>query len=144
MIFVLDANILILAALNIEGPYSKLILNKASFIEFVFMEITKNEQKICNYNKDKLNSFRKNVLMFKPQFAVVNDEEISDNDLSTAFNYTKNIDPKDTIYIALAIALDALLLTDDKKLLYALRKKGFRNIISVPEFKNILKVLNND
>jgi len=59
-------------------------------------------------------------------------------------NYTNDVDPKDTIYVSLAIALNALLLTDDKKLLYALRRKGFTNIISTPEYKNILKGLSND
>jgi len=81
MVIILDANILITAALNIDGPYSKLLLDKASFIEFVvpefiFTEIKKHELRICNNNQEKINRLNKNLLLLLPQILISNDDEV--------------------------------------------------------------------
>lgn len=50
---------------------------------------------------------------------------ISKENRLTAFNLCKDIDEKDTPFIALAIEIDAYVWTGDKKLKEGLKKKGF-------------------
>ena len=52
---------------------------------------------------------------------------------------TKNIVEKDAIYVAFTIALDALLWTGDLKLYRGLRRKGFTNIVTTAQLKEIIK-----
>jgi predicted nucleic acid-binding protein len=56
-----------------------------------------------------------------------------------AIQIVEKIDPKDAIYIAISLALDALIWTGDLKLYKALRKKRFKNIITTTDLKRILK-----
>jgi predicted nucleic acid-binding protein len=51
-----------------------------------------------------------------------------------AFELCKDIDEKDTPYIALAIELDIPFVSNDKKLHKELRKKGFSNIFLFEDF----------
>ena len=72
---------------------------------------------------------------------LIDDDEISDTIFKKAFDLTKIIDTKDTIYIALAISFDALFWTGDLKLLRALKRKGYNQIITSSDFGLILKGL---
>jgi predicted nucleic acid-binding protein len=54
---------------------------------------------------------------------------ISDDALIKATELARDIDIKDVSYIALAIQLDLILLTRDKKLLQGLKRKGFRKVM---------------
>lgn len=72
---------------------------------------------------------------------VFSDDLIDDESLDKAFTLTKNIDEKDTIYVAFAIALDALFWTGDVKLKNALGKKGFTNSVSTKQLNEIIKGL---
>jgi predicted nucleic acid-binding protein len=50
--------------------------------------------------------------------------------LKQAYNLCRGLDEKDTIYIALAIELNGLLWTGDKKLINGLDKKDFNQTIT--------------
>lgn len=50
----------------------------------------------------------------------------------------KDIDEKDTPYIALALEFQINLLTKDEELAKGLRSKGFTNVITLTEFFNSL------
>lgn len=58
--------------------------------------------------------------LFTPDFALA---------LIKATELARDIDIKDVSYIALAIQLDLILLTRDKKLLQGLKRKGFRKVM---------------
>ena len=72
---------------------------------------------------------------------LIKDEDISNEIFKQAFDVTENIDPKDTIYLAPAISLDALFCTGDFKLLRGLKWKGFNQIITTLNFELVLKGL---
>jgi predicted nucleic acid-binding protein len=59
---------------------------------------------------------------------------ISDEAILKAIELTKDIDIKDSSYIALAIELDCVLLTRDKPLIKGVKKKGFRKIMTFEGF----------
>ena len=146
MVVVVNANILISATLNLNGKVVDLIFSNSSTVDFVVpafiqTELKINEIKICNENNISSVEFNQNILLLLTQILIINDDEISDTIFKKAFELTKNIDPKDTIYIALAISLDALFLTGDLKLLRALNRKGFKQLITPIDFQQILKGL---
>lgn len=59
-----------------------------------------------------------------------------------AYGVTSGIDVSDTIYVAFAIAPDALLWTPgDLKLYRGLRRKAFVNIVTTTEMNQIIKGL---
>jgi predicted nucleic acid-binding protein len=64
---------------------------------------------------------------------------ISTQSYFQAFNYCKDIDEKDTPYLALAIEFNIELITNDIELINGLRTKGFKNVISLTEFFDLVK-----
>ena len=51
-----------------------------------------------------------------------------------AFHLCKDIDEKDTAYLALAIEFDIELVSKDEELVAHLRGKGFQKVITLTEF----------
>lgn len=51
-----------------------------------------------------------------------------------AYNLCKDIDEKDTAYMALTIELDIEFVTNDKELYKGLRSKGFAKVILLDDF----------
>nr|MBK9652263.1 hypothetical protein [Bacteroidota bacterium] len=63
----------------------------------------------------------------------INDFSISQKDFDTAFDLVKDIDAKDTIFIAMNNFLKTILWTGDTKLVTGLRNKGYKRIITTNE-----------
>ena len=146
MVVVIDANLLISAALTPRGIIADFIfsnLYKVQFIApaFILAETKANEIRICAKNKIDISDFRQNLQFVLSKIMLIDDDEISDTIFKKAFDLTKIIDTKDTIYIALAISFDALFWTGDLKLLRALKRKGYNQIITTSDFGLILKGL---
>ncbi|PIY09004.1 MAG: hypothetical protein COZ18_09345 [Flexibacter sp. CG_4_10_14_3_um_filter_32_15] len=59
---------------------------------------------------------------------------ISNQSYYKAFNLCKNVDEKDTPYLALSIELEIHLLTQDEKLAAHLKQEGFDKVISLTDF----------
>ncbi len=146
MVVVVDANVLISAALTPEGHIADIVFSnsaKAQFIApaFILVETIAQEARICGKNKINLSEFKQNLQYLLSQIILIEDDEISDEIFIKAFELTKSVDTKDAIYIALAISMDALLWTGDLKLLRALKRKGYNQIITTADFELILKGL---
>ena len=146
MVVVVDANILISAALTPQGPIADFIFSNSSKTQFIapafILDETKaNEARICAKSKISISEFKQNLLLLLSRLIIVEDDEISDEIFKKAFELTKTIDTKDTIYIALAISFDALFWTGDLKLLRILKRKGYNQIITTADFEQILKGL---
>lgn len=146
MVVVIDANLVIGAILTPRGIIADFIFSnfyKIQFIApaFILAEIKANEIRICAKNKIDLSDFRQNLQFILTKIMLIDDEDISDKVFKKAFNLTETIDTKDTIYVALGISFDALLWTGDLKLLRALKRKGYNQIITTSDFKLILKGL---
>jgi len=59
---------------------------------------------------------------------------ISNQSYYKAFDLCKNVDEKDTPYLALSIELEISLLTQDGKLATHLKQEGFDKVISLKDF----------
>ena len=146
MVVVIDANLLISAALTPRGIIADFIFSnsyKVQFIAptFILAETKVNEIRICAKNKIDISDFRQNLQFVLSKILLIDDDEISNTIFKKAFDLTKIIDPKDTIYLALAISFHALFWTGDLKLLRALKRKGYNQIITTSDLELILKGL---
>jgi predicted nucleic acid-binding protein len=146
MVVVIDANVLISAALTPHGLIADSIFSNSYKVQFIaptfILEETKaNETKICAKNKISIADFKQNLQLVLSKIMLIDDDEITDEVFKKAFDLTKVIDTKDTIYIALAISFDALFWTGDLKLLRVLKRKGYNQIITTADFELILKGL---
>lgn len=146
MVVVVDANILISAALTPNGHIADLFFSNSSKIQFIapafiLEEIKANETIICIKIKRSISDFKQHLQVILSKTILIDEDEISDKIFKKAFDLTKTIDPKDTIYIALAISFDALCWTGDLKLLRVLKRKNYNQIITTQDLEQILKGL---
>lgn len=129
MKLVLDANIIFSCLLSGNKFYIDLLTQNQCFSpDFIFEEIRKYEDKILNKTGLKVNfkEFAKEIftnLIIIPKIAIESES------WKTAYDLCKDVDEKDTAYIALAIELDLPLLTRDKKLYKSLKLKDFENVV---------------
>ncbi len=116
---VLDSNIIFSALLSTNNKFKFIIYDKRfKFFScnFLFTEIFKNKEKLSNISKltEKDLLIQMSNIFSKIHF--IPEEFIPKEIYNKAYNLCKNIDESDTPFIALAIFLNAKLLTGDMKL----------------------------
>ena len=146
MIIVVDTNIIISASLDSKSELYHLIIFNFTSIDFVtpefsLKEILVHQESICKKSRKNIDTFKINLLAILNCITILSDDELTDNDILQAENFTNHIDVDDTIFIAFALALDSLLWTGDIKLMNGVKRVGFKNIISTKELKDIIKGL---
>lgn len=138
--YVIDANILFGAVISSKRIYLEMIKSADLYApDFVLKEIEKYEEKLLKrtkVTKKELNAFL--IKLFKG-VTILPQLFISRESKKQALDLCKDIDEKDTPYIALAIEMDIPLITNDKKLYDGLKKKNFSNISLLEEFMDKLK-----
>jgi predicted nucleic acid-binding protein len=133
--YVIDANVLMSILISGKSIY-KPLLDYYNFIvpEFALVEIDKYKISIfekTQMQKNELINFSYFVfskLNILPNYII--DEQIFEN----ALKLTKNIDIKDTSYVALSMQLNLTLLTRDKKLIIGLNKNKYKNVLLFDDF----------
>ena len=144
MVVIVDANILLSAISNFKKTLFNLITEVSPSIdfvvpEFVFNEIKNNEQKVSISTKSSVEKMRQNLSLLLQHILIIKDDDVVESYFKKAYEITYSIDSNDTIYVAFAISLDALLWTGDLKLYRGLRRKGFTNIVTTAQLKEIIK-----
>ena len=133
--FVIDSNILFGAIISSREIYFEIIKKFDLYTpDFALKEIEKYEELILKktkLDKKELNTFL--VRLFRG-ITILPSIIIDKDSKQKAFELCKDIDEKDTPFIALAIELDIPFVTNDKKLHRELRKKGFSNIFLFEDF----------
>lgn len=133
--YVIDVNVLFGAFISGKEIYPKLFIkNKVFLPDFALLEINKYKEIILKKNKLKPEILREFVINLLSNITVIPEFLISSESIKTAYELCKDIDEKDSIYIALSIEFNIPLVTNDKKLTNGLRNKGFKNIIPLEEF----------
>lgn len=137
--YIVDANILM--SILISGKFQYInILQFFKFYapEFVFVELNIYKDIILEktrLDKTQFQDFSYKVftkMLFIPEFA------LQGNSIKEAQKLCKNVDVKDSSYIALAIDMNLTLLTRDVRLYKGLKKKGFRNIMLFNDFISMI------
>lgn len=133
--FVIDANVLISILISGKASYRP-ILSYFHFIlpEFALVEVEKYKPVIFQKTKlheDELRMWTHFVfsnITILPYYIFLSES------LDKANVLLKNIDLKDTSYVALGMQLDLILLTRDKPLFTGLKKQGYRKVMLFEDF----------
>lgn len=102
---------------------------------FLFVEIFKHKERILeksDANEDDVYEFLAELLNVV-QF--INDQQISTANIIHAFQLCKNIDEKDTIFVALSLEFGYKIWTRDNELKEGLRRKGFDHFFDDEDFE---------
>ena len=146
MTIIVDANILISALINPSGKEASIILDNNAKVEFIapdiiYTEVLAKKNKIIAGSHHTEITFEKSRLLLFSPITVLSVDKFDPDVLKVAEELTYSIDKKDTQYIAISIFLEGLLWTGDLKLLRALKRKGYNQIITTSDFEQILKGL---
>ncbi|MDQ1350058.1 MAG: hypothetical protein QG657_359 [Acidobacteriota bacterium] len=128
--YVIDANILFNAIISSKRLYLEIIKNYDLYApDFALKEIEKYEEFI--FKKTKIGKRELNLFLIKlfQGITILPSILIEKESKQKALALCKDIDEKDIPYVALAIELNILLITNDKKLYKGLKKKNFSHVI---------------
>ncbi|GAB2562761.1 PIN domain-containing protein [Spirosoma areae] len=132
--FIVDANVLFSCLISGRDYYLTFLSDNRIFtIDFVFEELQLHQEIIAQRTRIPSDQFQKFILTVFERITVVPNLLISTQNYYQAFMFCRDIDPKDTAYVALSLQLNIPLLTRDKPLVEGLRAKGFPNVILLDE-----------
>lgn len=140
MKIVIDSNILFSALLSPDNRYKTLLyLSDYTFYScnFLFVEIFKYKNKIKAVSKLTENEILIQLGSIVSKIHFVNEDIIPKEIFNRAYELCKDIDEKDTPFIALSIFLDAYFITGDKKLFDGLKNKGFDKVMSIKTMEKL-------
>ncbi|MEO1031225.1 MAG: putative toxin-antitoxin system toxin component, PIN family [Bacteroidota bacterium] len=142
MKIVIDTNIVFSALLNPNSSISKIILdslNKFDFYspKFILEELVKHQSKILEISGYSVRDLKiLQAVLFK-KITLVEMEFIRESTFKKAYELTKGVDEDDTPFVALAMELESILWTGDKKLLNGLSKKGIDWVLTTDMISRI-------
>lgn len=130
-----DANVIFASLISGKENYERMFSDHKFFIpDFALAEIQKYQPEILRKTKLTFEELKAYTLGIFDRLTVVPNLVVSTQSFLQAFNFCKDIDEKDTPYLALAIEFDIELLTNDIELVEGLRRKGYTKAITLNEF----------
>jgi len=137
--YVIDANVLFSAFISGKDVYSLLFSTYTIYIpDFAFVELEKYKQRILKKTKLTADEFQEFVLRLLNNVTVIPNLLLSQASLTRAYELCKEIDEKDTLYIATALELNLTLITSDKRLYTGLKSKDFSKVMLLGDVINTL------
>ena len=127
-IIVTDANILISALISDNRQIRRTLARKdLQFVspKFIVVELFKHAPKIQKATKLSKVEVLELLSSIINQIKFYEEDLISVGSWAEAFRLCRDVDEKDTPYVALALELDAEIWTNDNELKIGLKKKGF-------------------
>lgn len=127
--YLIDANILFSAFISGKELYTLLFSEHAIYLpDFAFLELEKYKERILKKTKLKEEEFQEFVLKLFSNVTVIPNLLLSHSILKQAHELCKDIDEKDTVYVAAALEFDLILLTNDQRLYLGLRERNFSKV----------------
>ena len=129
-----DTNKLFSAALSKNGKVAQtLFSDEYQFIvpHFTMVELFKYKDKLILLTKKSEVEVLEILYHILLQVNFYNEKSLSLPSRQTAYNLCKDIDPKDSVFVALSLELDTPIWTGDKKLKKGLIAKGFTNFFEI-------------
>ena len=142
MKIIVDANIVFSAILNTNSKIADLLLNskgKFDFLapDFLQTELRKYHSKISKITKLSISDVENIESKITKPILFMSGIHIPETKWIKAENLAKDIDVKDTPYIAFSLFYSCRIWSGDKALRMGLENKGFKNIISTEELFEI-------
>ncbi len=133
--FVIDVNILFSGILSQKKFYEELFLRYKFYVpDFALLELQKYKKIIRKKLSKHQTDFEKFAVMLFSNLNVIPDFLLSTNVIEQAEKLCKDVDIKDSLYVALAIYLETTLLTRDKPLYNHLKNNGFERVMLFDDF----------
>ncbi len=127
--YVIDSNVLFSAFISGKNVYRLLFSEYTIYLpDFAFLELEKYKQRILKKTKLNEHEFQEFALKLLSNVTVIPSMLISQSVLKRAYQLCRDIDEKDTVFIAAAIEFDLTLITNDKALYFSLQKLNFTKI----------------
>ena len=136
MKIVVDSNIFFSALLSAENKSKTVFFNpqyECHTCNFLFVEIFKHRPRIEQFSKLAEEEILTSLQSLLSHISFVNEQLIPSPVVQTAYELCKDIDEKDTPFLALSLFLEAKLLTGDRQLITGLRRKGFEGILELKD-----------
>ena len=101
-------------------------------------EIKNHQHKILKLTGYTIHQYKDIFQSITSKINFIDDVFISDGAIETEFEFTKDVDENDTLFIALA---NEFVWTGDKKLILGLQAKGFKKIFTTDDlYKKFLQL----
>ena len=140
MTIVVDTNVIFSL---LRSGSSERILNVLFNVEtniyapnLMLFEILKHQSRLRAKSQLSEDDFLKIAESVIEQINFISSRHLAFENLSYAFRLCKDVDEKDTLFVALALQLDCPLWTHDKPLISGLRERGFDNFFG--SFRSLL------
>lgn len=133
--YITDANVIFSCLISGKEVYLKLFSEYKIYLpDFALLEVQLYQAEILKKTKLSVEQLKEYSLNLFDKITVVPNLLISTRNYMLAFELCKEVDEKDTSYVALTLELDATLLSKDEELIDGLRARGFQKAISLKEF----------
>ncbi len=141
--FVIDANIIFSSLLSGKGFYKQIFESSKFYTcDFALQELQTYQNTILSKSKLTKQELQEFTIFVFSHLIVVPQFYLTQANKDMAFELCKDIDEKDTIYVALSLEMNTALLTRDKPLFNGLKSKGFEKIMMFDQFIQQLKISN--
>ncbi len=131
---VIDTNILFSALLKTPNKFAETIfLSDDSFYapKHVVSELFKHQKKIIKASRLPGDAVFELLFLLSKRINIADEKDLSHTSIEKAYDLCKNIDPMDTMIVALALDMKAPLWTGDKILIKGLLSKGYNNFYKI-------------
>lgn len=143
---IVDANIVFSGILNTKGKIGDILINSAGLIEFIApdflrIEIRKHYKRLSKISKISIEEVIESEFLTCKNIKFISEEQITKANWEASFDLVKDIDEKDTHYIAYSKQFRRKIWSGDKQLINGLQKKGFYNFVTTEELFTIREEL---
>jgi len=127
---IIDTNVIFSALLGNKKAQNLIFFEELIAPKMMFLEIFKHKEKIKKFSKTNID-----ILFFElaKNIKIVDEDYIPFKFKKQAYELCKDVDIKDTPFVALSLYLNVPLITGDKKLITELKKKNFSNILELKD-----------
>jgi predicted nucleic acid-binding protein len=142
MKIIVDANIVFSAILNTNSKIADILLNSKKIIDFLapdflLTEINKYHKKISLISKLPIDEVQRVENQVTKPILFLSGFHIPEKLWIKSEQLVKDIDPKDTAYLAFSLYFKCMIWSGDKELRTGLLKKGFNSVITTEELFDI-------
>ncbi|MBI5290496.1 MAG: PIN domain-containing protein [Chloroflexi bacterium] len=135
---VVDTNILFSALISAESAFAEALLRSEHefFVcEMTLVEIFKHKEKLVKAARISEDDMARLYHILLRRVTVYKEDLIAPEHRKSAYALCRDVDEADTPHVALALELDALLWTGDKRLKGGLENKGFQRFFEPGEYR---------
>lgn len=135
---IIESNTLFSTILNLKSRIGQILINGHECFKFYSpkyarTELFRHKEKIKKITSFTEEEFLEIYELIVKNVTILNHSILPEKDFKKAFEYCRDIDIDDTIFVGFSEYLKAKLWTGDKKLIIGLKAKGFKRTIDTKE-----------